>query len=295
MGGYAAIRFGHLCGASVAISFSPQYSIDPDVCGFDNRWQQEVQRIDFCIERTQTEPFVEMSFVFYDPWSTDRHHVNLYANQTNLIELPMAGSGHPAISFLSDTGLLSSTILDVIHDRFDAAQFIQEARIRRKKSSTYFRVMCERSRSLTRQITFARMALAVQPNNPVSMSNLGLMLSRNGQYEEALTHHKAALQTQPDNWIYLHRLSEHYVMCGEMELAIDAAKTVAQLQAGMTQYKDRLNTLIEMHQRTQIQNQSNHLQHGETQVIGRAKVKLSFGKRLASLFFGNKDWTQTGQ
>lgn len=133
MGGYAAIRFGNLCGASTAISFSPQYSIDPDVCGFDNRWQQEVQRIDFCIEKKQIEPFVEKSFVFDDPWNSDRDHVKLYANQTKLVELPMAGSGHPAISFLADTGLLGSTVLDIIHEQFDAARFIQEARVRKKR------------------------------------------------------------------------------------------------------------------------------------------------------------------
>jgi len=39
MGAYAAIRFGGLAGASVALAISPQFSIDPRVARFERRWK----------------------------------------------------------------------------------------------------------------------------------------------------------------------------------------------------------------------------------------------------------------
>ena len=51
MGAYAAIRLGGLAGASTAIALSPQFSIDPRLVPFEDRWDPDARRLNFEIER----------------------------------------------------------------------------------------------------------------------------------------------------------------------------------------------------------------------------------------------------
>src|SRR5580692_2443694 len=76
MGGYGAIRFGGMAGASVALAISPQFSIDPRTVQFERRWKADADRIDFALERTLRAPFVETSYIVYDPLDADRRHAD---------------------------------------------------------------------------------------------------------------------------------------------------------------------------------------------------------------------------
>jgi hypothetical protein len=68
MGAYAAIRLGGLAGASDAIALSPQFSIDPRLVPFEDRWDPDARRLDFEIERRLAlKGFVASADVFYDP------------------------------------------------------------------------------------------------------------------------------------------------------------------------------------------------------------------------------------
>jgi hypothetical protein len=51
MGGYAAIRFGAMVGATTAVALSPQYSIDPRSVPFETRWTADAARVKFIFER----------------------------------------------------------------------------------------------------------------------------------------------------------------------------------------------------------------------------------------------------
>src|ERR1700730_15225227 len=79
MGAYAALRFGGLAGARTAIALSPQFSIDPRLVPFENRWDPDARRLDYRIERRlATKGFVPSADVFYDPGDRDARHVELY-------------------------------------------------------------------------------------------------------------------------------------------------------------------------------------------------------------------------
>ena len=76
MGGYAAIRFGGLFGAT-AIALSPQYSIDRRIVPFEHRWTGDAQRIRYAIERSGRDSFAQIVYACYDPIDLDRRHVEL--------------------------------------------------------------------------------------------------------------------------------------------------------------------------------------------------------------------------
>ena len=79
MGAYAAIRLGRLAGATTAIALSPQFSLDPRVVPFEDRWPVETRRPDYEIERRLARTgFVPSAYVFYDPSDPDARHADLF-------------------------------------------------------------------------------------------------------------------------------------------------------------------------------------------------------------------------
>ena len=87
MGGYAAIRFGRAVGASEALALSPQFSIDPLVTPFEQRWAPHSARISFALERSWREQFVPRAYVVYDPYDRDRRHVEMFRGETAVIDI----------------------------------------------------------------------------------------------------------------------------------------------------------------------------------------------------------------
>jgi hypothetical protein len=96
MGAYAALRFGGLAGARTAIALSPQFSIDPRLVPFENRWDPDARRLDYGIERRlATKGFVPSADVFYDPGDRDARHVELYRDCLEVRDVRLPDCGHP--------------------------------------------------------------------------------------------------------------------------------------------------------------------------------------------------------
>jgi pimeloyl-ACP methyl ester carboxylesterase len=128
MGGYAAIRYGGVVGAERALAISPQFSVDPAVVPFDQRWEVEAQQIDFALERGWAPPYAATSYILYDPRNLDRRHVALFAKRSiGIVPVPLPGSGHSCALFLANCGLLQQAVLDVAHGTFDPAALRQAA------------------------------------------------------------------------------------------------------------------------------------------------------------------------
>jgi hypothetical protein len=119
MGGYAAIRFGGMAGASAALAISPQYSVDPRSARFERRWKYDSDRIDFTLERTLSAPFVDTAYIVYDPRDLDRRHVDLFRRRTCVVDVAIPDSGHPATGSLAEAALLGDLMLDFVADRLD--------------------------------------------------------------------------------------------------------------------------------------------------------------------------------
>jgi hypothetical protein len=169
MGGYGAIRFGALIGATDALAISPQFSIDPKIAPFEERWPGEAATIDYTLERGLGSPFVDRAFVVYDPRSVDRAHVELYRPTTPIVDLPLVNASHLATWILSDLGLLERLVLDILADRLEPARFMTEARRRRRESSWFFVALAEKSRNPRRRLALARRACDMAPPEPVHL------------------------------------------------------------------------------------------------------------------------------
>ena len=134
MGGYAAIRFGRAVGASEALALSPQFSIDPLVTPFEQRWAPHSARISFALERSWREQFVPRAYVVYDPYDRDRRHVEMFRGETAVIDIRVLNGGHPTIWLLADLGLLEAIIFDVLHDQLDPKAIQQSVRAARGRA-----------------------------------------------------------------------------------------------------------------------------------------------------------------
>lgn len=95
MGAYAAIRFGGLAGAGVALAISPQFSIDPRTAEFERRWKLDSERIDYVLERQPPGPFIREAYLVYDPNDADGRHAEMFRRHTRVIDvrLPDRPSG----------------------------------------------------------------------------------------------------------------------------------------------------------------------------------------------------------
>ncbi len=96
-GGYAALRYRRRFGASVAVAFCPQISIDPKTVPFDNRFVRHFAPGLHTNMAIAPDQAAGRAYLFYDPFhAVDRRHAERIAaiqNQTHLIPVHMTGHG----------------------------------------------------------------------------------------------------------------------------------------------------------------------------------------------------------
>ena len=136
MGGYAALRFGRQAGATAAVSFAPQYSIDPESVGsFDNRYSFA---FDFKLHRgmeIQGEHVPPFSTIFVDPFVTqDWGHAQLIRkNATNTRVITLFSCGHECVRVTANKDLAHHLLQTCVSLDFPALQAF--ARVARKGAS----------------------------------------------------------------------------------------------------------------------------------------------------------------
>jgi hypothetical protein len=182
MGGYAAIRFGAMVGATTAVALSPQYSIDPRSVPFETRWTADAARVKFIFERNPPCSFARTSVIFFDPYTPDKAHVELYEGQTEIIRVRTPNSGHPSTNFLSEIGLLQDAIIQIAHDEFRPADIRQQIARRRRDSAQLYFTLSRRARQTDRRLRFAKMALNLRPDAPEYLSHYGTALACTGRF-----------------------------------------------------------------------------------------------------------------
>lgn len=199
MGGYAALRFGHVCRAETGIAISPQYSLNPRVVPFENRWQADVARITF-----NERAYVPMphQFIFYDSrMAADRRHFEKFvAAGGDPIGVSIPYAGHPVGPILLETGVLKQAVRAVIDGSFVAHELQRQVRDRRRLSQHHFFMLSRRAeeRRPKLAIEFLRRAAAIEPESHIA-SELAAALDRQGDHEEAEPLHLAAIKRVPGN------------------------------------------------------------------------------------------------
>jgi hypothetical protein len=246
MGGYAAIRFGRIAGAEVAIAISPQFSIDPMTVPFENRWSGDSARIDFTLERSLATEFVKTSYVLYDPYDLDRHHVDLFRGHTNVIDISIPNGGHPVTSYLAEAGLLGEFILEIVSGRLDAARLRRRARDTRKSTPQFFHVLSLRSRWAGARIALAQKAVTLAPYNLTYLVHLGHVLAQYSLFDEAQEVFSRAKAIAPDHPALLYHISELYEWRGDLEMASATIEALAARHTETNVYLPRLQYLNQL-------------------------------------------------
>jgi hypothetical protein len=144
MGGYAAVRYGAWAGAHIALALSPQFTLDPLRPPFDGRWRNYVGEARFPHEHGQD--VVQQAIVVCDPSERyDADHARLLGTITDVLLVPLPGSGHPCTSFLSELDLLHRIALEVCYEEFVPEAFLAEVSRRREESPQFHIVRASRA------------------------------------------------------------------------------------------------------------------------------------------------------
>lgn len=189
MGAYAALRFADAVGATDVLALSPQYSIDPAVAPGEERWSQDIRRIQWLPEYNGPMACSARAVVIYDPMGPDRWHGQQIENDAaaHLVRLPY--TSHPVTSFLSETGLLAPLIGDILAGEFDVRTFRREARTRRRVSGIYLGELAsaQPERRTSTALDLAHRALEVSPRSHHARVSLARLLTREGRHDEAVS------------------------------------------------------------------------------------------------------------
>jgi hypothetical protein len=199
MGGYAALRFARRRRAETAIAITPQFSLDPRVVPFEERWQADLAAITFrerAIEPTAAQ------VIFYDPRMRldDRHFAMFAALPTRTVGVAVPYAGHPVGPMLIETGVLKDSIRGIVAGRFDARRVQRAVRERRRRSQHHFFMLARRAadRHPEVQIAMLRRAAEIAPESHI-LSELASALDRRGAHAEAAPLHREALRLVPGN------------------------------------------------------------------------------------------------
>jgi hypothetical protein len=217
MGGYAAIRFAHAVGAQTAIAIAPQYSVDPVVFPYEDRWN-ESRTIDFLIERQQSITPVARTIVFYDPMDRrDRLHVERIAADTPVTPIAIPFAGHATGVYLAELGMLSVALLSILDDRFDPEAFMATARQRRREAAKYFAVLSSHCgpHQAKWALSLARQAVVVQPADAGHMHNLAERHAALGNFVEAAAWEDQAALHDPGSLLYRKTRALHLLRHGD--------------------------------------------------------------------------------
>ena len=243
MGAYAAIRFGGAAGALEALALSPQFSVDPKIVPFEQRWVADAARIDYLIERNWRKSFVSTAYIAYDPHDIDSRHAALFAARTRVVPVALPHSGHPCAGFIYDVGLLQPAVLALARGDFDPAELRRAARQRRSQSPEFFGMLARRGRYLPRREAAARRAIELGPGIPHLHVALAQVLGGQGRLEEARQQFACALEIIPEDPPTLYSLADMFVGLHHWERATDIVRTLADRQPHVPLYPFRLARL----------------------------------------------------
>jgi tetratricopeptide (TPR) repeat protein len=245
MGAYAAIRFAGLAGAQAVLALSPQYSIDPAVVPWEQRWPESARAFRGLWERRLPLPDLGEAYVVYDTNDRDRKHVALLAKRFRCHRIGVPGGGHPVTGYLAEVGLLQEAILAVCAGRLDIEAFKTEAQARRPHSAQYLLTLSKgyAKRRRWERVALMREAVRLAPDNGAMASRLGIVLARAGLFEESLAMHRRSLELMPGHPNMLQNYSFSLEASGDLDAALAVMEALDVQTGGAAIYRPRLQAL----------------------------------------------------
>lgn len=232
MGGYAALRFAPLMGATAALAMSPQYSIDPARVPWERRWAQDSGRIAWRAELAGPLGDGFTAILIYDPVGDDLRHAALIEAEIATVSVRLPHAGHPVTTFLGEVGLLHPIVLAALDGSFDARALFGEARRRRRESSVFLGTLAEQQPAWRQRtaIALGRKAVAAQPQALLGRLSLGRVLSAAGQHDEAVAVLRDLVAVSGRIDAYLVPYANALLAAGDAEAATEIAREVAAAQ-----------------------------------------------------------------
>ncbi len=230
MGGYAALRFADHVGATSALAFSPQYSIDPRKAPFERRWP-EFRRRKWLPELSGPLSSGISAVVVYDPvMEAERLHTERIAAEMSVRKLALPHAGHQTAAFLAECGLLSDIALQMVAGWPDLAGIGSQARARRKQSPHYLIALSACAERMKRSATaevLVRRAIAIAPGAAAGWDRLGHLLSRLKRHDEAVETFRRLVELLPDVAAARLRLAKAQCAAGDHGGALETLRSLA--------------------------------------------------------------------
>jgi tetratricopeptide (TPR) repeat protein len=248
MGGYAALRFAGVAGANAALALSPQYSIDPAVVPWEERWLEPGKHFNSVWEGVLPLPELPEAYIAYDPLNIDRKHIALLARHMRFEPIGLEQGGHPVTGFLAETGMLKTLILSICRNTFDRDAFVAEVSARRTRSAQYFITLADGLAwwRYEKRLGLIRQAVALAPDSATSVRRLAIELRYARQYDEAIAMHQRSLELAPDHPNMMLQYSLTLERSGALDAALAVQEALYAVANGAVMYRPRLDALRAM-------------------------------------------------
>lgn len=123
MGGYGAVLFASLLDVP-ALSFSPQFSLNPETVPWEVRWREDAEKIECFDSEAIARSGLARGYLFYDPFTKlDAAQANLFRESTELTFIPVPFSGHATIAAISKFYPLRNVVSDVLDQSLTRQKF----------------------------------------------------------------------------------------------------------------------------------------------------------------------------
>lgn len=141
MGGFAALLFSKATGAREIHAVAPQYSIDPEICSFETRWQDEFHT--FCRKQMDIAQLGNRSvkgIVTYDPkMELDRLQAERILDTfPNIRGASFFHGGHPPLKPLREAGTVGQMGRDILRSQATPETMRLRFRAARRLSVSYW-------------------------------------------------------------------------------------------------------------------------------------------------------------
>ena len=246
MGAYAAVRLAGLVGADAVLALSPQFSIDPAIVPWEERYLICAEQFQDVWEKTLPYPEIAEAYVGYDPMhGPDTRHVELLAERFRFTRLRLPKAGHPVTGFLVEIGVLQDSMRALCRGTFDAEAMLAEAHRLREESSQYLVNLADDTVYWRRgrRLTLLHKAVRLAPNNALLLARLGAELRYAGRFEESLAMYRRSVEKQPRHPSILTHYSLALQRMGDVMGALAVMEDVYALTEGAALYRERVELL----------------------------------------------------
>lgn len=226
MGGYAAIRFADRVGADEVLALQPQYSINPAVAAFDDRWRDDARRIRWRPELDGPVVGMPRAVVVFDPFGIDGRHAELITREASVRPFRLRGGGHGIATMLNEMSLLRPLVETTLEGCCDLQAFEAQVRVRRRNSPTWLSELA-RTQPEWRPLTalhLAKQALVLAPDHPIPLRAVADAQARVGEVDEAVRIYADLVARLPGQGMYLAPYSRLLARAGRLEEALVAAE-----------------------------------------------------------------------